>query len=74
MFYKEAGWPRIEKLRYMHWNPVVRGLVQEAGQWPWSSYRSYAFEEVGAVKISQWEWPRSEARHRQHESPPLRFL
>ena len=45
---------RIEKLRYMHRNPVVRGLVQEPEQWPRSSYRSYAFGEEGAVRINQW--------------------
>jgi putative transposase len=45
---------RIEKLRYMHRNPVARGLVQEPEQWPWSSYRSYAFKEEGAVRINQW--------------------
>ena len=44
---------RIEKLRYMHRNPVTRGLVQEPEQWPWSSYRSYAFGEEGAVRINQ---------------------
>ena len=46
---------RTEKLRYMHRNPVTRGLVQEPEQWPWSSYRSYAFEEAGAVRINQWD-------------------
>jgi putative transposase len=45
---------RIEKLRYMHQNPVKRGLVREPEQWPWSSYRSYAFGEPGAVRINQW--------------------
>ena len=45
---------RIEKLRYMHRNPVARGLVQEPEQWRWSSYRSYAFGEAGAVRINQW--------------------
>ena len=45
---------RIEKLRYMHRNPVARGLVQEPEQWPWSSYRSYAFGEAGAVRINHW--------------------
>jgi len=45
---------RIEKLRYMHRNPVARGLVQEPEQWPWSSYRSYAFGDEGAVRINQW--------------------
>jgi putative transposase len=30
---------RLEKLNYMHNNPVRRGLVQSPEQWPWSSYR-----------------------------------
>ncbi len=29
---------RVEKLRYMHRNPVKRGLVQEPQDWPWSSF------------------------------------
>jgi len=45
---------RVEKLRYMHRNPVKEGLVQEPEQWEWSSYRSYAFGEEGRVKINQW--------------------
>ena len=45
---------RTEKLNYMHQNPVRRGLVLEPEQWPWSSYRSYAFGEEGMVKINQW--------------------
>jgi putative transposase len=32
---------RVEKLRYMHRNPVKRGLVAEPEQWPWSSFRDY---------------------------------
>jgi putative transposase len=51
---------RVEKLRYMHRNPVKEGLVQEPEQWPWSSYRSYAYEEAGMVKINQW--PKAELR------------
>ena len=46
---------RIEKLRYMHRNPVARGLVQRPDQWRWSSFRHYAFAEFGAVEIeSEW--------------------
>jgi len=45
---------RIEKLRYMHHNPVERGLVSEPEQWRWSSFRSYAFGEEGRVRINQW--------------------
>jgi len=37
----------------MHRNPVARGLVLEPEQWPWSSYRSYAFEEEGARGANQ---------------------
>jgi REP-associated tyrosine transposase len=36
---------RLEKLRYMHENPVKEELAQEPEQWVWSSYRSYALGE-----------------------------
>jgi hypothetical protein len=45
---------RVEKLRYMHRNPVKRGLVMEPDQWPWSSFRSYYYGEPGVVRINQW--------------------
>jgi putative transposase len=62
---------RIEKLRYMHMNPVKRGLVQKPEQWKWSSYRSYAFAEAGTVRINEWGDAVMKLRPRQHESPPL---
>jgi putative transposase len=43
---------RIEKLRYMHRNPVRRGLVLDPDQWPWSSFRFYAYHEPGLVVIN----------------------
>ena len=43
---------RIEKLRYMHRNPVTRALVSSPEQWRWSSFRSYAYGEPGLVKIN----------------------
>ena len=46
---------RIEKLRYMHRNPVKRGLVTEPEQGRWSSFRSYAYAEAGAVRINEWQ-------------------
>lgn len=46
---------RIEKLRYIHRNPVNRGLVEEPDQWQWSSFRSYACGEAGQVKINDWQ-------------------
>ena len=44
---------RIEKLRYMHRNPVERGLVLEPRQWPWSSFRHYAYRERGPVLVNE---------------------
>jgi putative transposase len=46
---------RVEKLRYMHRNPVKRGLVEKPEQWQWSSFRHYANGQLGVVEIeSQW--------------------
>ncbi|HUY81635.1 MAG TPA: hypothetical protein VMU92_07920 [Acidobacteriaceae bacterium] len=46
---------RIEKLRYMHRNPVKRGLMAQPEQWSWSSFRHYATGEAGIVEIeSPW--------------------
>jgi putative transposase len=52
---------RAEKLRYIHENPVKRGLVLEPGQWLWSSFRSYAYDEPGLVKLKQW--PQAQLQH-----------
>ncbi len=43
---------RVEKLRYMHRNPVKRGLVDSPEQWGWSSYRFYALGEPGPVQVN----------------------
>jgi REP element-mobilizing transposase RayT len=56
-FYDFKVWSerkRIEKLRYMHRNPVARGLVQSPEQWAWSSFRAYAYAEVGVVELNEW--------------------
>ena len=45
----------IEKLRYMHRNPVTRGLVERPEEWKWSSYRHYLTGIEGVVEIeSEW--------------------
>jgi putative transposase len=45
----------VEKLRYIHRNPVKRGLVERPEDWTWSSFRHYATREAGPVEIeSQW--------------------
>jgi putative transposase len=43
-----------EKLRYMHRNPVTRGLVSAPELWAWSSFRWYACAVAGAVKVNDW--------------------
>jgi putative transposase len=40
-----------EKLEYMHANPVVRGLVLNPRDWPWSSFSYYAKDDAGLVEI-----------------------
>jgi putative transposase len=38
-------------LKYIHHNPVKRGLVDKPEDWLWSSYRSYALHERGVVAV-----------------------
>lgn len=46
---------RIEKLRYIHRNPVKRGLVARPEDWKCSSFFHYATGTEGIVEIeSQW--------------------
>jgi len=44
---------RVEKLRYMHRNPVKRGLVSVPEEWRWSSYRFYLLDEAGPVRVNE---------------------
>ena len=45
---------RVEKLRYMHRNPVIRGLVAKPEDWKWSSFRHYANGLEGTVEIESF--------------------
>ena len=45
----------VEKLRYIHRNPVTRGLCERPEDWEWSSFRHYASGEEARVEIeSEW--------------------
>jgi len=45
----------VEKLRYIHRNPVRRGLCERAEDWEWSRFRHYATGDEGRVEIeSEW--------------------
>jgi len=43
-----------EVIRYIHRNPVARGLVRRPEDWPWSSFRHYATGERGTVEIESF--------------------
>ncbi len=46
---------QTEKLRYIHRNPVTRGLVMKPEDWSWSSFRHWSTGEPGTVEIeSPW--------------------
>ncbi len=46
---------RLEKLRYIHRNPVTRGLVTRPEVYPWSSAAHYATGATGTVLLhSHW--------------------
>ncbi len=44
---------RLEKLKYMHGNPVKRGLVTSPDQWPWSSFRFYCLEDSSVLAMDR---------------------
>lgn len=60
------------KLRYLHRNPVKRGLVKEPGDWKWSSFRHYALREKGTVEIES-EWT-ARVRERETRGEPLQVF
>jgi putative transposase len=44
---------RLEKLKYVHGNPVKRGLVTSPDQWPWSSFRFYHLEDSSLLAMDR---------------------
>jgi putative transposase len=45
----------VEKLRYIHRNPVKAGLCERGEDWPWSSFQHYSTGVEGRVAIeSEW--------------------
>ena len=44
---------RLEKLAYMHANPVKRGLVTSPDLWPWSSFRSLHLGDDSILKMDR---------------------
>ncbi len=44
---------RLKKLDDMHNNPVQRGLVSSADQWPWSSFRFYYLDDSSVLSMDR---------------------
>jgi putative transposase len=42
---------RVEKLHYMHMNPLKRKLVDHPKQWPWSSFSFYSNPNRGLIPV-----------------------
>ena len=57
----------IEKIQYIHRNPVVRGLVANPADYHWSSYNHYATGEPGPIQIES-DWT---ARRREQIAPAI---
>jgi putative transposase len=41
----------VTQLRYIHRNPVKRGLCARPEDWPWSSFRAWALGETRIVEV-----------------------
>src|SRR5262249_22762593 len=61
------------KLRYIHRNPVKRGLCERPEDWTSSSYRHYALREKGVVEIES-EWTARDRQRRVIDGPERVFL
>ena len=59
-----------EKMKYIHRNPVRRGLVERPEDWAWSSFRNYLTGEIGVVEVeSPWTEHRRESLARTMTPP-----
>ena len=44
---------RLEKLNYMHHNPVKQGLVSSPDEWLWSSFRFYYLNDSSVLRMDR---------------------
>ena len=59
----------VEKLHYMHANPVREKLVSNPGDWAWSSWCFY-YRGEGLVQIDPWTRPPSPAAQTKAKNGP----
>jgi putative transposase len=60
----------VEKIRYIHRNPVKRGLCEHPEDWKWSSFRHYATGCEGRVQIES-EWTARKRDRAAGRLPPI---
>jgi len=63
----------LEKLRYIHRNPVERGLCERPEDWEWSSFRHYATGYKGPVEIESERTARIRERKAGRLTPPIKL-
>ena len=44
---------RVEKLHYMHMNPLKRNLVDHPKDWPWSNFSFYSNPEHRLIRVDR---------------------
>jgi putative transposase len=59
----------VEKLKYMHRNPVRCGLVPTPQDWPWSRFRHSLTGEDGTAEIES-DWTAWKREHHEASTPP----
>jgi len=48
----------LQKINYIHNNPLKAGLVKSAADYRWSSFRSFYFGEAEPIDVDKdWWWP-----------------
>ncbi|MEK6411095.1 MAG: transposase [Acidobacteriota bacterium] len=53
-----SDWLIWQKINYIHNNPIKSGLVRSAGDYRWSSFRSFYFGECEPIEVDRdWWWP-----------------
>ena len=58
----------VEKLQYIHRNPVKRGLVVHPEDYRWSSFNHYATGDPGPIEIES-KWTARRRERARHENP-----
>src|ERR1019366_2188892 len=60
---------RVEKLHYMHTNPMKRGLVVHPKDWPWSNFSFYSKSKPDLIRVDPVNGAENKARRTQPRRP-----